>query len=564
MSFVKTSLILSAFLLIGLPSLAIAQQADYKYDMFEEERKMHEVFLKKTRDTFIVYDSIQLDSLVEANMAEYHIPGVALCVFKDSQIVYTRNFGYARVADGIEVADTTLFVLASISKTFVASAAMQLWENGLLDLDADINDYLPFNVDNPFFPDDSITMRMLLCHTSSIDRLDANWIPDIVYGGDYQGDLGQYLQDYLDPSGADYYAFNYSNNAPGTDFEYSNYAFALAGYIIEEIAIDNSIAASLEQYCQDSIFAPLGMNETSWFLSNLDTFNIAMPYWYNSVTYIPYGHQGLPIYPCAQLRTSSIQLARHMMAFMNYGSYYGTRILDSSTAELMMTDQFPSVPTDYPGEIQGIGWYDMYSTEDGWSYWGHSGSLWGCKTWMLFDPVERVGFLCLTNSTGNGTGMSYIMNGLAGFSRDPDMDAVVGGLDNCPFDYNPDQMDADTDGTGDLCDNCSGEYNPEQEDTDIDNVGDSCDNCIDIYNPNQIDSDLDGTGDLCEYICGDANGSGGINILDITYIVSYLYKGGPAPDPAVSADADGSGGINILDITFIVNYLYKGGPEPNC
>ena len=66
------------------------------------------------------------------------------------------------------------------------------------------------------------------------------------------------------------------------------------------------------------------------------------------------------------------------------------------------------------------------------------------------------------------------------------------------------------------------------------------------------------------YICGDADGGGSINILDATSIISYLYKGGPAPDPIESADADASGSINILDVTFIISYLYKGGPAPDC
>ena len=69
---------------------------------------------------------------------------------------------------------------------------------------------------------------------------------------------------------------------------------------------------------------------------------------------------------------------------------------------------------------------------------------------------------------------------------------------------------------------------------------------------------------IIDYVCGDPDASGAINILDITYIVSYLYKGGPAPDPVESADADNSGAINVLDITFIINYLYKGGSEPSC
>ena len=66
------------------------------------------------------------------------------------------------------------------------------------------------------------------------------------------------------------------------------------------------------------------------------------------------------------------------------------------------------------------------------------------------------------------------------------------------------------------------------------------------------------------WICGDADGSESINILDVTAIINYLYKGGPAPDPIVSADVNNSGNLNILDVTTIINYLYKSGPALNC
>ena len=66
------------------------------------------------------------------------------------------------------------------------------------------------------------------------------------------------------------------------------------------------------------------------------------------------------------------------------------------------------------------------------------------------------------------------------------------------------------------------------------------------------------------FICGDVNNSASVNILDVTALISYLYKGGTAPDPEASGDVNNSGSLNILDVTYLISYLYKGGPAPDC
>jgi len=133
-------------------------------------------------------------------------------------------------------------------------------------------------------------------------------------------------------------------------------------------------------------------------------------------------------------------------------------------------------------------------------------------------------------------------------------------------------IDSDGDGFGDggypgnscVMDNCPDTFNLEQLDIDNDGLGDACDNCPSVFNPDQADSDSDGVGDVCEYVCGDADGNSKINILDVTYLINYLYKGGPKPNPDEAADADGNGSINIMDGSYLINYLYKGGPLPTC
>jgi len=111
-------------------------------------------------------------------------------------------------------------------------------------------------------------------------------------------------------------------------------------------------------------------------------------------------------------------------------------------------------------------------------------------------------------------------------------------------------------------------------DTDGDGYGDpdhpenTCldDNCPYVYNPDQADSDGDGIGDACdfEYVCGDANGDGVVDQLDVAFLIDYLHKAGPAPDPIEAGDANGDGTVDRFDCSYLIEYLHKDGPEPVC
>jgi CubicO group peptidase (beta-lactamase class C family) len=335
-------------------------------------------------DFFVPRDSASLDSLIRNKMSENHIPGVASLALKDGQIVWNHSYGYAVLEDSIPVADSTLFYLASISKTSVAIALMQVWEKLGFSLDDDVGMHLGFPVRNPYYPDSVISIRMCMTHMSSIND-NFTILDPLNIQGDSPIPLGEFLEEYLVPGGIYYSTDNYNPWPPATQDDYCNMGAAICGYIIE------LHADSFPIYCHDSVFNPLSMHETAWFLSQLDTSNIAMPYHWDGAVYIPYGHIGKPYYPCGTLRSSTLQLARLLTAFMQYGLIDDTvRILDSTTVVLMTTSQYPVLNPE-----QGLFWYKKFL--DGRWIWGHQGWSSGIRARVAFDWNNNTGSVILTN-----------------------------------------------------------------------------------------------------------------------------------------------------------------------
>ncbi|MFH2035682.1 MAG: serine hydrolase [Candidatus Zixiibacteriota bacterium] len=547
-------------------------------------------------------DTAYLNSYILGKMNQYHIPAVTACAVKGDSIIWSGAYGTANFGSSAPATDSTIFMMASISKTITGSAIMHLYDHGAFELDDNINDYMPIEIINPYFPNDTITFKSLLSHTSSLDD---NWT--VMYSTyceyDSYWQLEDYTPAYFIPGGFFYNATaNFEAWAPETSWEYCNHNFVLLGYLVQMIS-----GITLNQYCKDSIWTPLGMDKTSFFVADLDTNNMAMPYHWDGYSYQPLRHFSYADYPAGALRTSAKQLARHLMAYINYGTLNGETILDSATVELMTTSSFPYL---YPNI--GLIWFKGI-TSDGKILWSHGGGDQGVSTLYGFCPDGRYGAVVLTNGeAASGTNQIFntVLNFVAEFPFDLDDDGILDsddncpymanseqedadldsigdicdncpnyfnpdqsdgdddeagdGCDNCPDYYNPFQLDDDSDNIGNLCDNCIQDYNPFQEDIDNDLVGDSCDNCLDIINPDQLDTDMDGIGDACDYLCGDVNNNQIVNILDITFLIAYLYKGGPEPVFLRSADVDGSDQINILDIIYLIQYLYRNGDPPHC
>ena len=373
----------------------------------------------------------ELIHFIESVIESGEIPGLSVAVIKDEHIVWNKSFGIANVEQDMPVSDSTMFMLASVSKTVTATALMQLWEQDLIDLDEDINEYLPFNVRHPDYQNIAITPKMLLAHTSGIKD---NWSVMDYYEGDPTIALGDYLQNYL-VSGGDFYNpnSNFTNQQPGTNFSYSNIGAALIGYLVESISMQ-----PFNQYCNEHIFEPLDM-DSRWFLSELNINNIAMPhriaggagdncydigcgifdgsnpcqcdnacldygdccYDYEevcgedgsgsgNVNFEAIGHYGYADYPSCQLRTSASDLAKFSILYTNGGVYNNIRILDSETIEFIKEIPYPNI--DY---LLAIMWY--YKNQGGRTLFGHNGGDLGVSADMFISLSDGVGVIVIVN-----------------------------------------------------------------------------------------------------------------------------------------------------------------------
>lgn len=357
-----------------------------------------------------------LDDFIEERMERVRIPGLAACLVKNDRIVWSRGYGYANLEKKVKMTADHVENIGSVSKTFVTTALMQLWENGKFKLDDDINEYLPFEVRNPKYPDIKITFEHLLTHTSSL--ADGSAYGKAYACGDPRFTLEEWHSAYFTP-GASYYhpEENFHAWEPGTSRplgeSYCNVAFGLLAILVEKIS-----GKVFEEYCQASIFLPLEMNNTSWYIENIDIATHAIPYtwvengnprgpswggrplgvirdegpsWENVDApdgHVPNCFYNHPNFPDGFLRCSVNQLGQYVGCYLNGGIYKDKRILKEDTVKAMLKKRNLNC---------GLCWQEKLLT-NGEAVWGHLGNDPGINNLLLFHPENGTGVVILANT----------------------------------------------------------------------------------------------------------------------------------------------------------------------
>lgn len=316
-----------------------------------------------------------LDGLVPLQIKQADIAGATIAVVKDGKVLFAKGYGYADVANKKPVsAQDTLFRPGSISKLFTWTAIMQLYEQGKLDLDRDINDYLDFKIPEAFGK--PITLKNVMTHTPGFEEQ----VKDLFSENTGAPNLGQYLKAHI--PGRIY--------QPGTVPAYSNYATAVAGYIVERVS-----GRPFEQYVAENIFKPLNMTQST-FVQPLPA-NLA-PLMSNG--YRLGSGDGRPFeminpFPAGSLSSSATDMAQFMIAHLQDGQLGEARILKPETARLMHSRLFA---LDDAMNAMCYGFYE--ESRNGHRIIGHGGDTIYFHSDLHLVLDQKLGFFVSYNSAG--------------------------------------------------------------------------------------------------------------------------------------------------------------------
>jgi len=345
-------------------------------------------------------DFSRLEEKLEAVRETYNIPTVHAALTRNKDLIWTKGFGNQTAPD-------TVFLIASNQKLFVATAILQLYEQGLISLDSDISAYLPFEVIHPVYPDEEITIRMLLKHMSGLGselRYEFYWDMEGKYSYykpfDWNNptilemNLGEYLNESFSPEGYNYYPGIWKFK-PNEQYSYSNAGFKLLHYLVECVS-----GHSFEEYMKENVFSPLNMTNSGINSSDFID-NHATPYSRISGT-----DEEMELYSTWQIRCSVTDMAYFMIAHLNNGKFGENRILKASTVDMMHSKivQYSYYRNPLFQDVNNYKFY-QHSYGLGWSHFhdgfgGHGGST--------------PGFLSVTagrkNPDGTSTGIVLFMN----------------------------------------------------------------------------------------------------------------------------------------------------------
>lgn len=321
-----------------------------------------------------------LDGIVPMQLQREDIAGAVVVIVKNGAVFFSKGYGYADVKARKPVSpDSTLFRPGSISKTFTWTAVMQLVEQGKIDLDADVNNYLDFSIPHTFGK--PVTMRNLMTHTPGFEEV----IKDLMVNRPDELPLLQPFVTVHRPN---------QIYAPGTIPAYSNYGADLAGYIVQRVS-----GLPFEEYVQKNIFRPLGILHGTYVQPLPESLKPMMSIGYELASEDPKPFELVPPAPApdGSLSITGADMAPFMIAHLQDGQYGSTRILQPQTAEMMHARQFSMDPA-----VNGmaLGFYE--ENRNGLRIIGHGGDLNYFHSDMHLVLAKGLGFFVSYNSLGKG------------------------------------------------------------------------------------------------------------------------------------------------------------------
>jgi CubicO group peptidase (beta-lactamase class C family) len=341
-----------------------------------------------TRTEFI---QREITSSVDGILNRWPAVGLALGVVRDGGLEFFSSHGVANIESTAPVTEDTVFRIGSITKTFTAVAVMQLWEQGLIDLDAPANDYLrAFRLLPAKKGWRPATVRHLLTHTAGVPE----WLhPSRMINSGWFGETFP-LAEHL-PTLAEYYRGHLRLAAePGTVWTYTDHGFATLGQIVEDVS-----GHPLHRYFQERIFEPLGMTDTDLLRSQRLTSRLATGYRLRSdgakaVT----DRQGVTA-AAGSIYSTPRDMARYIAALLAGGSGEHGSILKPETVALMFEPHYQPDP-----RIPGMGLAFWRVDLGGHSAVEHQGVVPGFNSQIFLAPGDGVGVMAFTNGSRNASG----------------------------------------------------------------------------------------------------------------------------------------------------------------
>ncbi|MFW6085320.1 MAG: serine hydrolase domain-containing protein, partial [Gemmatimonadota bacterium] len=335
-------------------------------------------------DTFEAHDAAAVDSFVRAAMEELDVvPGLALAVVEDGRIVHEAGFGDRDRAAGLPITPRTVFYTASLAKAFTGATAAVLASDGAIDLNAPLVRFFPELTTEPPVDAGETTLRDLLRHGKSFRNGAVNFVTTFV--GPYErSELVRVLNEYSDPS---------------EGFAYSNEAYALTGYAIEE-----ATGRDWRDVMRDRVFRPLGMERSTARLSAIDSSDVALPYLAreDGIRRIEFAKSDRTITGAGGIFSSAHDLARFVIAQLDEGRVEGGRRLPAAAVREMQIPQIRLDRTFFEFERYAYGLGLYLARWEGEELFHHFGAFPGFRSHLSFMPAHDVGVVVLQNEGVDG------------------------------------------------------------------------------------------------------------------------------------------------------------------